>query len=105
MEVINPPQIKVDAIRKGGGVKRTLLLTDLNSQNPVGHIQTILQKIKDKFIDGGIAKVKLDEHNPVIFTVFPVLGNDVYRFTISFPAGMEDIQKSLMTGISKFVNG
>lgn len=103
MEVINPPQIKVEALRKGGGAERTLLLSDLNSQNPVGHIQSVLQKIKDKFIDGEISKIKLDERSPVIFTVVPVLGNDVYRFTVSFPEGMEHVQKSLMTGISSFV--
>ncbi len=104
MEIVNPPQIKVEAVRKGGDKGRTLLLADLNGHNPVGHIKAVLQKIKDKFIDGEISKIRLDERSPVIFTVVPVLGNDVYRFTISFPEGMEDVQKSLMTGISNFVN-
>lgn len=105
MEIVNQPQIKVEAVRKGGDKGRTLLLADLNGQNPVGHIKAVLQKIKDKFIDGEIAKIKLDERNPVIFTVIPVFGTDIYRFTVSFPEGMEHIQKSLMTGISNFVNG
>jgi hypothetical protein len=103
-EIINQPQIKVETVRKGSDAGRTLLLADLNKHNPVNHIKSLLQKIKDKFIDGEILKIRLDERTPLVFTIVPRLGIDMYRFTISFPEGTEDIQKSLMTGISNFVN-
>lgn len=54
---------------------------------------------------GKSQKIKLNEQNPVIFTVIPILGNDLYQFSVSFPEGMEHVQKSLMMGISNFVNG
>ena len=104
MEIVNQPQIKVEAFRKGSNKGRTLLLADLNRQNPVAHIKEVLKKIKDKFIDEEDIKVRLEEHNPVVFTVVPRFETDVYRFTISFPKGMEDVQKSLINGISNFVN-
>ncbi len=104
MEIVNQPQIKVEAVRKGGDKGRTLLLADLNGSNPVGHIKAVLQKIKDKFVDGEVTKIRLEERNPVIFTVVPRFETDVYRFTISFPKWMDDVQKSLINGISNFVN-
>lgn len=42
MEIVSQPQIKVEAVRKGGDKSRILLLVDLNGHNSVGHIKAVL---------------------------------------------------------------
>lgn len=103
-EILNPAQIKVEAIRRGTDSGRTMIIADLDKKNPTEHIKRILQTIKDRFIEDGDARIKLLDQNPVIFNVVPEFGKDVYRVSVSFPAGMEHVQRGLITGISNFID-
>ena len=105
LEVLNTPEIRAEAVRKGGGKARPLIVAPLDTKHPIHQIKDILKKIKDRFIDGQVSNIKLIDQNPVIFHVVPADGEDLYKFTISFGPGTEHIQKALITGISKFMIG
>lgn len=101
-DILNTAQIKVEAVRRGTDSGRTLIIADLDTKSPVELIKRILQTLKDKFIEDSPVRFKLIDSNPVIFNIVPAIGKDFYRVSVSFPDGMESVQKSLITGISNF---
>lgn len=98
---LNKPQIKVEMHAKRGGDPRLLLIQDISSENVPEQIKEIIQRIAAKYVDGK-ARLKLISQNPVVFNVVPADGKDFFRFSISFPVGMDDVQKGLITSISNF---
>lgn len=98
---LNKPQVKVEAHSKSGGNPRTLLLTDINTEKVVEQIKEIVFRISSKYITGNV-NLKLIDTAPLAFNMVPDEGNDFYRFVISLPAGMDEVQKGLITAISSF---
>lgn len=105
MEVLNQPQIKIDALKKGGNsAPRKLIMTPLDLKDPVSHISTILKQLSSKFIDGRVQNIKVIDEHPLIFNIVPEEGADYYQVTAVIPANLDGVQKGLITSIERFMN-
>lgn len=95
---INKPQIKVDTLNRNGSDGRILILTDLDLNDSVNQIKLIVLRIQERF-QSADTKIKLIHRAPVIFHI--INGEEVFRFTISFPTSLLHVQNDLITGIEK----
>ncbi|QDJ96393.1 hypothetical protein Xoosp13_207 [Xanthomonas phage Xoo-sp13] len=94
---LDAPQIKVDVRTKSGnGASRTLLRVDIDKSNPHAHLNQIIKKISDKFIDSETT-LKVIDTNPLIFNLIPRNGIDLFQFTVSITPELEHLQKAFMT--------
>ena len=98
---INKPQIKVDTVDYDGTGGRVLLLMDLDQEDPTFQIKLTILKIKERFVESS-STVKLIDREPVVFHIDN--GEEIYRFTISFPLHLKHIQADLIMGIEKLGN-
>ncbi len=105
IELFNPntPMIKVAMCRRKSDAKQPLIVTNINPDDAVSQVNAIMQKVRDKYLSNDPAEfaVKLVDTDPVVFNVISPTASDYFQFTVSFPDGMEDAQKALITKIGK----
>lgn len=88
----------VDTVDHDDTGGRVLLLMDLDQDNPVLQIKQTILRIYNRFTEPGTtSKIKLLERDPVIFSINN--GEEIYRFSISFPPQLIDVQNDLIIGI------
>lgn len=83
---------------------RIMYRVELQIDDAVNQIKAIIQKIKDTYIeDDEPCNMRLISSDPVVFSLVPKWGGNMYRFTINFPDELKNVQKDLITGISTFM--
>lgn len=100
---VNTPMIKVTRRRRNSNSSQNLIMGNINRDNAVDQVHSIIDRVMKKYLSDDPAEfaVKMVDTNPIIFNIIAPTAADYFQFTVSFPEGMEDIQKALIEKIGK----